>query len=182
MVRDFGTRGRTRRQWLPLLISTVAVAGTLGAMAFTARDLFQFERANAALPSPTPVEAARFRPRAEYEWRLVHANLKTRLHQTLPLELGAVWATRTGQICGLVNGRGSFGGLTSMTRFYTEDRRPVFHQESDHLTFQHAWFQCQRDTYVMLHAGTFEPGFCGSALGRRRCFDVVNGERRGPPE
>lgn len=173
-VRDFGTR-RTRRLMLPLVFSAVAVAGTLGAMLFTGVDLARFERANAFMPSPSRDQAARYRPLAQTEWRIVRANLESRLNQTNPLELGAVWATRHGQICGLVNGRGSFGGLSSMVRFYTEGQRPVFHQDAEHVLFQRNWFECRRDQYVMLHAGTEEPGFCGSELGRRRCYKVVNG-------
>lgn len=179
-VRDFGTR-RTRRLWTPLLISVVGVVGTLGAMLFTGVDLARFERENAFLPTPSRVQLARDRPRAQAEWRIVRANLETRLDQTLPLELGAVWSTRGGQICGLVNGRGSFGGLTAMTRFYTVDQRPVFHQDTEHVGFQRAWFECQRDQYVMLHDGTMEPGFCGTELGRRRCYNVKNGVPMGPP-
>ncbi len=179
-VRDFGTR-KTQRRWTPLLISAVAVAGTLGAMLFTGVDLARFERENAFLPSPSPVQLARDRPQALARWRIVRANLEARLDQASPLELGAVWSTRAGQICGLVNGRGSFGGLTAMTRFYTVDQRPVFHQDTEHVGFQRAWFQCQRDQYVMLHAGTMEPGFCGTALGRRRCYNVKNGVPTAPP-
>jgi hypothetical protein len=83
-----------------------------------------------------------------------------------------VWSTRTGQICGLVNGRGSFGGLTGMVRFYSVQHTPVFHQDVEHLQFQQAWFQCQRDRWVQLHAGAEEPGFCGTELGKRRCYTV----------
>lgn len=175
-VRDFGTR-TTRRLWTPLIFSTVAVVGSLGAMLFTGVDLAAFERANAFLPAPSAEQAARYRPLALTEWRIVRANLDARLNQTLPLELGAVWSTRAGQICGLVNGRGSFGGLTAMTRFYTVDQRPVFHRDVEHIAFQKAWFQCRRDQYVMLHAGTMEPGFCSSAAGRRHCYRVRNGVR-----
>ena len=177
---DFGTR-KTRRSWAPLVISAVAVTGTLGAFVFTGFDLARFERANALLPAPSGVQLARYRPLAQTEWRIVRANLEARLNQTSPLELGAVWSTRRGQICGLVNGRGSFGGLTAMTRFYTVDQRPVFHQDTDHIAFQRAWFECRRDQYVMLHEGAEEPGFCGTELGRRRCYNVRNGvaeERR----
>ena len=175
-VRDFGTR-KTRRRRIPLLISAVAVVGTLGAMLFTGVDLARFERENAFLPAPSAAQRARDRPRVMAEWRIVRANLETGLNQTNPLELGAVWSTRGGQICGLVNGRGSFGGLTAMTRFYTVDQRPVFHQDTEHVAFQRAWFECRRDQYVMLHAGTMEPGFCGTELGRRRCYQVRNGAR-----
>ncbi|WP_297514983.1 hypothetical protein [uncultured Caulobacter sp.] len=175
-VRDFGER-KTRRPRIPLILSGLAVVGTLAALPFVGLDLAAFERANGVLPPPTPEEAARFGPRARAEWRIARAHLETRLHQASPLELGAVWATRAGQICGLVNGRGSFGGLTAMTRFYTVDQRPVFHQDIDYLDFQRAWFQCRRDQYVMLHEGTMEPGFCGTELGRRRCYWVRNGAR-----
>ena len=175
-VRDFGTR-TTRRRWTPLIFSGVAVIGMLGALLFTGFDLASFERDNAFLPRPSPEQLARYRPRAQTEWRIVRANLDSRLDQTLPLELGAVWATRTGRICGLVNGRGSFGGLSSMVRFYTVDQRPVFHQDVEHVAFQKAWFECRRDQYVALHAGTLEPGFCGSEAGRRHCYNVRNGAR-----
>ena len=176
-VLDFGTRAR-RGRWAAAtaaVISAAAVIGTLGALLFTGVDLARFERANADLPPPSPEQAARYAPLARAEWRIVRANLETRLNQRNPLELGAVWSTRTGRICGLVNGRGSFGGLTAMARFYTVDQKPVFHHEVEHVAFQKAWFQCRRDQYVMLHAGTIEPGFCGTALGRRRCYKVVNG-------
>jgi hypothetical protein len=175
-VRDYGTR-RIRRLWTPLIITSIAVCGTLAGFVFTGFDLAGFEVAQGALPAPSGPELAQARPAAEAEWARVQANLDTRLNQTLPLELGAVWATRAGQVCGLVNGRGSFGGLTSMTRFYTVNRQPVFHQDVEHVAFQKAWFECRRDQYVMLHAGTQEPGFCGSAAGKRHCYPVKGGVR-----
>lgn len=175
-VKDFGTR-KVRILWTGLAISVVAVVGTLSAMLFTGVDLVRFEKANASMPSPSAEQHARFTPRARAEWRIVRANLETRLKQTSPLELGAVWSTRTGQICGLVNGRGSFGGLSAMTRFYTTDQRPVFHRDAEHVLFQRTWFECTRDQYVMLHEGTMEPGFCSSAAGKRHCYKVKNGVR-----
>lgn len=179
-VRDYGTRS-SKRMWTPLIITSIAVCGTLGAFVFTGVDLARFEVAQGVLRPPSGPELAAARPAAQAEWDLVRANLDARLDQTLPLELGAVWATRAGQICGLVNGRGSFGGLTAMTRFYTQDRQPVFHQDVEHVAFQKAWFQCRRDPYVMLHEGTYEPGFCGSEAGRRHCFTVRNGVREDAP-
>lgn len=175
-VLDFGAR-TTRRLWVPLIITTIAVVGTLGAFLFTGFDLARFERAQGFLPSPSKTQYARYRPLAQAEWRIVRANLEARLKQRNPLELGAVWSTRTGQICGLVNGRGSFGGLTAMARFYTVAQQPVFHQDTEHVAFQKAWFECRRDQYVMLHDGTMEPGFCGSEAGRRHCYHVRNGVR-----
>ncbi|PIB90887.1 hypothetical protein [Caulobacter sp. FWC2] len=175
-VQDYGTR-RSRRLWTPLIITSIAVCGTLAAFVFTGFDLARFELAQGALPPPSGPELARARPAAEAEWRIVRANLDARLKQTLPLELGAVWSTRTGQICGLVNGRGSFGGLSSMVRFYTVDQKPVFHQDVEHVVFQKAWFECRRDPYVALHAGTLEPGFCGSEAGKRHCYTTRGGAR-----
>jgi len=175
-VKDFGTRA-VKRSWTPLVFSAVAVVGALGALMFTVVDLARFEHDTAIKRAPTPVQRARYAPIARAEWRQVRANLEARLNQTLPLELGAVWATRSGQVCGLVNGRGSFGGLAAMSRFYTVDQRPVFHQDVEHVAFQTAWFECRRDPYVMLHEGTTEPGFCGTELGKRRCYAVKNGVR-----
>ncbi|PHY17228.1 hypothetical protein [Caulobacter sp. BP25] len=175
-VKDYGTRS-VRRSWTPLIITGSSVVGILGALMFTVFDLARFEHDNAFKPSPTPIQRARYAPVAKAEWRQVRANLEARLDQREPLELGAVWATRAGQICGLVNGRGSFGGLTAMTRFYTVDQQPVFHQDIEHIAFQKAWFECRRDPYVMLHEGTTEPGFCGTELGKRRCYAVKNGVR-----
>lgn len=177
-VRDFGTR-TIKRPLTPLVFSAIAVAGTLAAFLFTVVDLARFERDNGFKPSPTPIQRARYEPVAKAQWRQVRAHLEARLNQRSPLELGAVWATRAGQVCGLVNGRGSFGGLAAMTRFYTVDQRPVFHQDVAHVAFQKAWFECRRDPYVMLHERTTEPGFCGTELGKRRCFKVKNGVRVG---
>lgn len=163
---------------IPRVISVGVTIGILGAMAFWVFDLVGFERAQAPLPAPTPRQMLEEKPRARAAWSQVRVKLKARLNQTNPLDLGAVWATRTGQICGLVNGRGSFGGLSGMKRFYSVNGAPVFHQDVDHLQFQHAWFQCQRDRWVVLREGVDEPGFCGTELGKRRCYAVVNGVRR----
>ena len=178
-VRDFGMR-RTTLSRTSRVISAVTVAGLLAAAAFTTKDLARVERENAVQPPPSPAEAMRERPRAEAEWRIVRARLEARLNQANPLELGAVWLTRDGRVCGIVNGRGSFGGLSSMVRFYTVDRQPVFHRDVDHVAVQRQWFDCRRDPFMTLHEGPTEPGFCSSALGRRRCYAVVNGVRRDP--
>jgi hypothetical protein len=141
----------TRMPLIPRIISGLFVVGILAGLGFWVVDLTKFERENAVLPPPTDAQLAAARPRARAAWNLLRANLTTRLHQVRPLDLGAVWSTRTGQICGLVNGRGSFGGLTGMVRFYSVQHTPVFHQ---------------------LHAGTEETGFCGTELGKRRCYTV----------
>jgi hypothetical protein len=162
----------TRTPLIPRIISGLFVVGILAGLGFWVVDLTKFERDNAALPAPTNAQLAAAKAPAHATWNLVRANLATRLHQTNSLDLGAVWSTRRGQICGLVNGRGSFGGLTGMVRFYSVQHTPVFHQDVEHLQFQQAWFQCQRDRWVQLHAGAEEPGFCGTELGKRRCYTV----------
>ncbi len=163
---------RQRMPLIPRIISALFAAGLLAGLGFWIVDLTQFEKKNAALPPPSDQQLAAAKPAALATWNLVRANLTTRLNQTNPLDLGAVWSTRSGQICGLVNGRGSFGGLTGMARFYTVHHTPVFHHDVEHLQFQTAWFQCQRDRFVPLHAGAEEPGFCGTELGKRRCYTV----------
>ena len=148
-----------RMPLLPRIFSGVIVVGILGAVGLSVVDLMRVEKVNATLPPPTPGQMLVEKPRARAEWGHVRANLKARLKQTNPLDLGAVWATRTGQICGLVNGRGSFGGLTGMVRFYSVDRIPVFHRDVDHLEFQHAWFECARDRWVRLREGSGGAGW-----------------------
>lgn len=171
MTRPVWDRPR-RMPLLPRLFSAVIVVGILGAVALSVVDLMAVEKANATLPPPTAAQMLVEKPRARAEWGHVRANLKARLNQASPLDLGAVWATRTGRVCGLVNGRGSFGGLTGMVRFYSVDRVPVFHRDVDHEAFQYAWFECARDRWVRLREGSEEPGFCGTELGQRRCYTV----------
>jgi hypothetical protein len=168
-----------RMPLLPRILSGLIVVGIFSALVLWVFDLVRIERANASLPQPTAEQMLVEKPKARAEWGHVRANLTARLNQTNPLDLGAVWATRTGRVCGLVNGRGSFGGLSGMVRFYSADRVPVFHQDIDHLAFQHAWFQCNRDRWVRLHEGSEETGFCGTELGKRRCYSVriVDGVR-----
>lgn len=161
-----------RMPLIPRIMSVVVVVGIVGGMAVWIVDLVKFERENAVFAPASPEELQAESPRARANWGLVRSHLETRLNQTRPLDLGAVWATRSGQICGLVNGRGSFGGLTGMVRFYTVSQTPVFHHDVEHLQFQHAWFQCQRDRRIALHHGADEPGFCGTELGKRRCYTV----------
>ena len=112
---------------------------------------------------------------ARVRWAEVKPRLVTRLRQPNPLELGAVWTTRGGRVCGLVHGWGSFGGLTGMTRFYTQGDEPVFKQDGDGgdggSAFEMEWWACKRDRYAPIHRGSDETGFCPTRLGRQRCYD-----------
>lgn len=107
-------------------------------------------------------------------WASVKPRLIARLAQPHALELGKVWARRDGRVCGLVNGWGSFGGLTGMTRFYAQGDEPVFKQDG-RPDFENEWWACKRDRYVVIREGSEETGFCPTKLGQERCFDVVYG-------
>jgi hypothetical protein len=125
---------------------------------------------------PTPAEVATYRPRAEAKWRIVRAMLISRLDQRVPLEFGAVWSTRTGVICALVNGWGSFGGLTGMTRFIAVGDTPAFIEDAPNdrsaNRFNTRWVTCRFDPWVVLHGGSAETGFCATRAGQRRCAET----------
>ena len=128
-----------------------------------------------------PASGARLvaaRSMARVRWASVKPRLIARLAQPHALELGRVWARRDGRVCGLVNGWGSFGGLTGMTRFYAQGDAPVFKQDGGE-DFEYEWWQCKRDRYVVIREGSEETGFCPTKLGQTRCYDVVYGR---PPE
>jgi len=107
--------------------------------------------------------------KAKQQWALVRKAIVTRLNQPAPIELGAVWAMHDGRICGLVNGEGSFGGLTGMTPFYAEGRHVVFSFDQDPSIFGRVWLDCSGDKWIPLVAGTTTEGFCGTRAGAARC-------------
>jgi hypothetical protein len=125
---------------------------------------------------PTPAEVAAGRPRAEAKWRVVRAMLVGRLDQRAPLELGAVWSTRTGVICGLVNGWGSFGGLTGMTRFIAVGDTPAFVDDAPNAEaakqFNTQWVTCRFDPWIVLRGGSAETGFCATRAGQQHCVEA----------
>jgi len=125
---------------------------------------------------PTPAEVAAGRPLAEAKWRVVRAMLVWRLDQRNPLEFGAVWSTRTGVICGLVNGWSSFGGLTGMTRFIAVGDTPTFIDDAPNAEaakrFNTQWVTCRFDPWIVLRSGSAETGFCVTRLGRQRCVEA----------
>lgn len=124
---------------------------------------------------PTPAEVAAATPQARVSWQLVYHRLRKRLppEQTAPPELGAVWATRNGQICGLVGKVET--GVPFMEPFYTVQGSPVFKSE-DQFGYMKNWLVCAFDQWVMLNPGTYKTGFCAtkagrrSVLGQRRCW------------
>jgi hypothetical protein len=111
---------------------------------------------------PTPAETQAARPSAEERWRLVHAGLSSRLANPTP-EVGEVWATRSGRICGYVDDR--VAAVDGMTRFYSVGLRPMLEHDNEAL-YRQVWTGCIDSRWVELHAGSEKTGFCASARGR----------------
>ena len=121
-----------------------------------------------ALPPrpPTMAERVASTPSARAHWRRTYDALQQRLMawQPRPPELGAVWSTRTGQICGLVDEWHT--GVDHMTRFYTVEDR-VFFKDDDLLLYMRQWSRCIDDPWVVLHSGGVDEGLCASRTGRQ---------------
>lgn len=108
--------------------------------------------------------------RDRQQWTSIRQTIVARLHQSGPIELGAVWAMHTGRICGLVNGKGSFGGLTGMTPFFTDGPRVVFSFDLGSAKFDQPWLECSGDDWIPLVAGATTEGYCGTKAGAPHCF------------
>ncbi|WP_165189933.1 hypothetical protein [Caulobacter soli] len=134
----------------------------------------QYELKVEPKPPASGARLAAAKSMGRVRWASVKPRLIARLAQPHSLELGQVWARRDGRVCGLVNGWGSFGGLTGMTRFYAQGDEPVFKQDG-RPGFEEEWWACKRDRYVVIREGSDETGFCPTRLGRERCFDVAYG-------
>jgi hypothetical protein len=111
---------------------------------------------------PTPAEVAAATPGAESAWKGVYASLYRRLPRPPP-ELGGVWMTRGGRICGLVNTREA--GVDLMTPFYTLNGAVMLREDSVPLYFR-TWMDCIDSHWVILHEGTQQTGLCASVHGR----------------
>ena len=125
------------------------------------------QKVNALPPRPpTPTERAASTPTARAHWRRTYGALQRGLMawQPRPPELGAVWSTRTGQICGLVDQWHT--GVDYMTRFYTVGDR-VFFKDDDLRGYMHQWSRCIDDPWVVLHPGSVDEGLCASRTGRQ---------------
>lgn len=161
---------RRRRGLSPAALSGAGVALALGGLGAAILLGVKQQMELAPPPPATPTERAAGLPGATAKWKVTQAQLAQRLHQRDPLELGLVWVTRTGQVCGLVNGRDSFGGLTSMMRFYKTSGEPVL--PGDDPAFNTQWVDCKADHFIIVHEGSDLKGFCGSGLGQKRCITV----------
>ena len=113
------------------------------------------------------------RPQMLHSWAHAQQVLVRRLHQSEPLEFGAVWATHSGMICGLVNGRHSFSGLAGMTPFAVDGEHTVFALDQTALDFAPYWRDCMTDQWIKLVDGSMQAGGCATRLGQQRC--VITG-------
>lgn len=167
---------KTRRKILAVRIFELSVMALMTfAVGLVVIYMVQYELE--VEPKPPAREGAQLiaaKSMARVRWASVRPRLIARLAQPHALELGKVWARRDGRVCGLVNGWGSFGGLTGMTRFYAQGDEPVFSQD-DRPDFEEEWWACNRDRYVTIREGSDETGFCATKLGQRRCYTVVYG-------
>lgn len=119
------------------------------------------------------VRRAIVRPKVMRAWPAARRAVEDRLKQEAPAEFGGVWATRSGMICGLVNGWGSFGGLIGMTPFAVQGRRAVFAADIGPLAFAPYWRRCIGEQWIIIRDGPMQPGFCSTELGQAECRTVT---------
>jgi len=112
---------------------------------------------------------------ARARFPIIRAAIVKRLNQPHPIELGAVWAMHSGRICGLVNGEGSFSGLTGMTPFYADGTRVTFALDAPPDTFEGPWVACSQDMWIVVVGGSTEEGICGVKAHADKCHYI---ERR----
>ena len=154
-------RRRRRRTVADRLGSLFVGAVTLAAVLFAAAGVYD------------RIHRERVRPSIAGRWDRARQVLSVRLHQQPdPLEFGAVWATHSGMIRGMVNGRGSFGGLAGMTPFAVEGDRAIFALDYTALSFAPYWRDCMTDQWIKVLDGSMQAGGCATALGQQRCVTV----------
>lgn len=159
--------GRRARSLMSRAMDVTALLGLTTVLVVFFHDVARREIANSASSAPRLPNTAISRETVRKDWPHVQQRLAGALRQSR-LELGAVWATRTGRVCGLVHGWGSFGGLVGMTRFYSVGDSFAF-SINPPADFYPNWRQCDGDHWLVLNSGSEEPGFCATRLGQRRC-------------
>ncbi len=135
------SRVRRGRRGSPSARIDVLFVGAMALMAMTFAAGFAYDRIRKEIARPVAMRA----------WTHAQGVLETRLHQDEPLELGAVWATHSGMICGLVNGRHSFSGLAGMTPFAVDGERAVFALDQTALDFASYWRACIDPSRTLIH-------------------------------
>jgi len=111
---------------------------------------------------PTPEERSAAVPAALAKWSIISERLGRRLGYRSP-EFGAVWASRSGRICGTVTRREA--AIYFRERFYTEQLTPFFASD-DERRFVRSWLDCVGDHWVDLQLASDETGFCAAPRNR----------------
>jgi hypothetical protein len=123
---------------------------------------------------PTAAERATATPGARAKWRIVSGRLTQRLAYH-PAEFGAVWASRSGRICGVVTRLDA--GVYYREPFYTEQLTPFFAGE-DQRRFFHTWLDCVGDHWVDLRIDSDQVGFCAVPRNQTSAIAAVLCRRR----
>lgn len=105
---------------------------------------------------PTTAERLAATPSANARWRIIHGRMARRLAYGPP-EFGAVWASRSGRICGVVTRLEA--GVYFREPFYTEQLTPFFATDNEY-RFVRSWLDCVGDHWVDLQTGSDEIGLC----------------------
>jgi hypothetical protein len=156
----FGAGEICMRKAFGFIVALVLLLGVIGLIILGIHAKDRYDKAEAM-------------PRAQANWKVVRAQVASRIENgQYPLELGAVWTTHAGRICGLVNGGSAFGGLTGMMPFYQEGDRVRFKIETDPLTWAGGWRECNNDMWLELNQGSYETGYCATRRGQSRCKTV----------
>lgn len=103
------------------------------------------------------------------DWRALQPLMVRTLHQEGALEYGEVWRTHGGVICGTVDGKASFSGLTSMTPFFVRGGRPVFLANTAFDAFMSVWRDCVADPWIVVRPGSQKAGYCATRRGAAKC-------------
>jgi hypothetical protein len=150
-------------------LELLAGVGMVGMMAMAAVQIAVDQVEILPPRPPTPAERAAAYPKALAAWRIALPRLAARVpaYDGFPLEFGKVWATRTGQLCGLINDREA--GVDRMEPFYTVKTRLLL-RDDDLLGYFRAWRRCAQDEWVILHPGTTYTGLCASPRARKTWF------------
>ncbi len=156
-----GARRKRRRSLTELV--TVLVLGGLALLVAVVAGGAVYDR----------IHREQVRPRFAEAWKTGRRAVAARLEQREPLEFGAVWATHSGLICGVVNGWGSFGGLAGMTPFVVDRGRAVFSLDVGALAFAPYWRQCIADQWITLIEGSMQTGGCATRRGQERCITRI---------
>lgn len=156
-------QGRTKLARIGVAVGLIVVALGGGVAAIKVTDKLRKDAA---------------RPAAVAEWRKVKQRLAERMRDQGRLDVGAVWATKQKRICGLVDGRGSFGGLSGMVPFFTDGAAIRYSLDTPREQFQGVWAECMGDAWLMLEEGSFATGICATKHPFKQCGQFGDYDQR----